>query len=281
MSGNCNHTFRVSCDDLRYRWASCQLDSLRRCLVRDIPDTLKKLPPTLNETYERMLNNIDERKRKFAHYIFQLLTVSRRPLSVQELAEVFAIRKDKEAAGILNFEASLREPDAEMAVRSVCSSLISIDDINGEKQVRFSHFTVQEFLTSNQLEGPYSTYRVLPWAAHIFSAKLCLGILLKLNNRIAKDNIRVIFPLAAYAAKHWVDHAKAISKITTARATRVARIARSSRPSGPSNVLVYFRVLVLLLFVSGSRNEKHSLFLKDFLFWQPPPLRQNTCLRKW
>jgi len=155
-----------------------------------------------------MLVNIDKPKRKFAHYIFQLLTVSARPLSVQELAEVFAFSSDEEPAGIPKFNTSMREPEAESAVRSLCSSLIAIDDVNGEQQVRFSHFSVLEFLTSDRLGGLHATYHVLPQLAHIFSAKVCLSVLLRLNERIAKDNLKVMFPLATYAAKHWVEHVK-------------------------------------------------------------------------
>jgi len=157
-----------------------------------------------------MLKNIDEQKRKFTQYMFQRLTVSHRPLSVQELAEVLEISNDEELepAGIPKFDASLREPEVESAVRSPCSSLISIGDVNGEKQVRVSHFTVQEFLTSDQLGGSHSTFHLLPQAAHIFSAKVCLSILLRLNSRITKDNVKVMFPLATHAAKHWVGHVK-------------------------------------------------------------------------
>ena len=159
-----------------------------------------------------MLKNIDENRRKIAHNIFQLLTVSARPLSVQELAEVFAISGDEEPAGIPKFDPSLREADAESAVRTTCCSLIAIDDANDGKQVRFSHFSVREFLASDRLGGLHSTglskYHVLPQLAHIFSAKVCLSVLLKLNCRIRKDNVEVMFPLATYAAKHWVDHVK-------------------------------------------------------------------------
>ena len=181
------------------------LDSLRSCLVRDIQSTLDKFPTTLNETYERMLNNIDEQKWKYAHNIFQFLTVSARPLSVQELAEIFAISSDEDQAGIPKFEPSWREPDAELALRSVCSGLIAIDEVDGEKQVRFSHFSVQEFLTSDRLGGHLSRYHVFPRPAHIFSAKVCLS---QLDGRIPKDMVEVMFPLATYAAKHWVDHVK-------------------------------------------------------------------------
>jgi len=205
---------RVSCDDLRFRWASCQLEILRDCHLRDIQVIMDAFPSTLTETYERLLKKIDEQKRKSTHNIFQFLTVSARPLSVQELAEVLAISSDEEPAGIPKFDPSLRVLDAESAVRSVCSCLIAIDDINGEKQVRFSHFSVLDFLTSNQLGGVYptslSTYHVLPQLAHIFAAKVCLSVLLKLNCRIANDNVKVMFPLATYAAQHWVDHVKSV-----------------------------------------------------------------------
>ena len=153
-----------------------------------------------------MLKNIKEPKRKYALYIFQFLTVSARPLSVQELAEVFAISSDEEPAGIPEFDQSRRESDAELAVRTACSSLVSIDDVDGEKRVRFSHFSVQEFLTSNKLGSLLPIYHVVPRLAHIFCAKVCLSVLLKLNGRIPKDRVKAMFPLANYAAEHWVYH---------------------------------------------------------------------------
>ena len=153
-----------------------------------------------------MLKNIKGPKRKYALYIFQFLTVSARPLSVQELAEVFAISSDEEPAGIPEFDQSRREPDAELAVRSTCSGLVSIDDIDGEKRVRFSHFSVQEFLTSNQFGSLLPMYHVVPRLAHIFCAKVCLSVLLKLNGRVFKDRFKEVFPLANYAAEHWVYH---------------------------------------------------------------------------
>ena len=205
--------FRISCDDFSFRWASCQLENLRDCVEQDVSDILRTLPFTLDDTYERILKNIKESKRKYAQYIFQFLTVSARPLSVQELAEVFAICSDgsEESAGALKLEPSRRVQDAEAAVRTACPSLISVDDVHGEKRVRFSHFSVREFLTSVRPDDPHSThlssYRVIPQLAHTFSAKLCLSVLLTLNGRIAKDKVKVMVPLATYAAEHWVKHA--------------------------------------------------------------------------
>src|SRR5712691_4076651 len=102
-----------SYDDFRFRWAFCQLETLRRCPLQKIPSALNQLPKTLDETYERTLQDIHEEKWEFAHRIFQLLAVSARPLHVQELAEIFAISIDEETTGIPEFTPRRRPQDAE------------------------------------------------------------------------------------------------------------------------------------------------------------------------
>jgi ankyrin repeat protein len=169
----------------------------------------------LDETYERTLQGIDEEKWEYAHRIFQFLMVSARPLYVQELAEVFAISIDEEKSqttGIPDFNPRWRQPDAESAVLSACPSLIAVVKIDGEPVIQFSHFSVQEFLTSNRLRDQSSTrlsqFYVLPRPAHTFFAKACLSVLLQLNSHIHKGSIKGMFPLATYAAEHWVSHAQ-------------------------------------------------------------------------
>src|SRR5712691_8930030 len=117
-----------SCEDVRFRWTYCQLETLRECPLRDIRSTLDELPKTLDETYERILQAIPEKKRKDAHCIFQWLMVSSRPLRVKEVAEVFAINFDEEMSGIPKFDPSWRDPNAETAVLSACSTLVTIVD---------------------------------------------------------------------------------------------------------------------------------------------------------
>lgn len=201
-----------SCDDFRFRWAFCQLETLRRCPLQGIPSALKKLPRTLDETYERTLQCIDEEKWKYAHRIFQFLTVSVRPLYFQELAEVFAISIDEEKTGIPEFNLRWRPKNAESAVLSACSSMITVVKVYGKQQVQFSHFSVQEFLTSSRLQDQdskrLSRYHILSRPAHNFSAKACLSVLLQLNYRIHKGSVEGMFPLAMYAAEHWVRHAQ-------------------------------------------------------------------------
>ena len=201
-----------SYDGFRFRLAFCQLETLRRCPLHAIPSALKQLPRTLDETYERTLQDIDEENREFARRIFQLLAVSVRPLHVQELAEIFAISIGEQTTGIPEFNPRQRPQDAESAVLSACSSLIAVVDTYEQKQVQFSHYSVQEFLTSNRLRDQLSTrlsrYYVLPRPAHTFFAKACLSVLLQLTPRIHKNSVKDMFPLAPYAAEHWVGHAQ-------------------------------------------------------------------------
>src|SRR6267154_5078095 len=75
----------------RFRWVSCQLETVRRCLVPSVRRVLAQLPETLDETYDRILQEIPKANQEHAHRLLQCLTVAIRPLRVQELAEVLAI----------------------------------------------------------------------------------------------------------------------------------------------------------------------------------------------
>ena len=143
---------------------------------------LSDLPKTLDETYNRTLLGIDEEKREYAQRLFRCLTVSIRPLCVEELAEILAIRFDK--ASLPTFNAAWRPGNAERAVMLACSSLIAIVDRAGSQVVQFSHFSVKEFLTSERLataEERLSFYYILPEPAHTILAHASLSVLLQLD----------------------------------------------------------------------------------------------------
>jgi len=162
----------------------------------------------LDETYEQTLLRIDEEKRQFAHRLFQCLAVSVRPLRVEELAEILAVRFD--VGALPQFNAGWRLGDAEEAVLSACSSLVTVVNVNESRIVQFSHFSVKEFLTSDRLataSEDLSRYHIVPHLAHATLAQASLSILLQVDNHIDKDSIRN-FPLADYAARHWFEHSR-------------------------------------------------------------------------
>src|SRR6266478_934455 len=134
--------------------------------------------------------------------------VSIRPLRVKELAEVLAIQFDEAASPVFNVDWRPENPGE--SVLSVCSSLIAIVDKEGYQVVQFSHFSVKEYLTSERLataEERLSFYHILPEPAHTILAQAGLSVLLQLDDTIDRDTI-AHFPLARYAARHWVDHAR-------------------------------------------------------------------------
>ena len=196
----------------RFRWAFCQLEALRHCLAPRVRHMLNELPKTLDETYERILRDINKANRDLARRLLQCLTVAVRPLRVAELAEVLAVDFGTAYHGKpsrLNTE--WRWEDQQEAVLSTCSSLISVMDEEGSQVVQFSHYSVKEFLTSSRIvdsSADLSAFHILLEPAHTVLAEACLVILLQLGELVEKDNVTDKFPLARYAAEHWVDHAR-------------------------------------------------------------------------
>jgi ankyrin repeat protein len=187
----------------------CQLVYLRRCIPGRIRRALDELPETLDETYARSLQEIDEQNRDYAHRLFQCVAAASRPLLVSELAEFLAF--DFETGSTPIFLADWRPEDPTYTVLSVCSSLLAVvEPEGGSPVVQFAHFSVKEYLTSARLAKATDTisrFHVSMTRAHTIVVQACLGVLLHLNKDVTKDSLEE-FPLAQYAAEHWVGHAR-------------------------------------------------------------------------
>ena len=186
----------------------CQLEVLRHCFPPSVQRILKELPDSLDETYERILREIRKPNQGHAHQLLQCLVAAVRPLRVEELAEILAFDFDVE--GIPKLNVGWRWEDQEEAVMSACSSLVIIVKDGNSRIVQFSHFSVKEFLTANRLAYPIrdvSRYHIRLNAAHTILAQACLGVLLRLDDRVDRDNIEN-FPMARYAAQYWDTHAR-------------------------------------------------------------------------
>ena len=187
----------------------CQVAYLRGCLPGRIRHALAELPETLDETYERTLRRINKANWEFAHRLFQCVAVASRPLSVKELAEFLAF--DFETGPIPEFQEGWRLEDPVTTVLSTCSTLLAVVNVKGSKVIQFSHFSVKEYLTSARLtenrDAASSHFHVSVAAAHALVAQACLGLLLHFNDDITAGSLQT-FPLAEYAARHWVGHAQ-------------------------------------------------------------------------
>jgi len=157
----------------------------------------------LDRIYEQtFLEILDEEKWDDAYRIFKCLVASIRPLRVEEVFELTAGRTVTKTS-----PTGWRPGNAEEFVWSACSTLVTFINVDGNKIVQFSHFSVRQYLTSDRTATSGSPFHVPPELAHTFLADSCLSVLLRLDDQIDETKIKN-FPLAPYAAEHWVDHAQ-------------------------------------------------------------------------
>ena len=164
---------------------------MRGCYPQGLRCALDQLPETLDATYERTLLSIEKAKQRYACYLFQCLAVSIRPLRVEELAEILAVLLDTGADS--EYHVDWRPEDAQQAVLSTCSSLITVVNVGSSSVVQFSHFSVKEFLTSSRLANAgehLSRYHILPHSAHAILARASLTVLLNLVTNWRRQWVR-------------------------------------------------------------------------------------------
>jgi hypothetical protein len=209
----------------RFRWAVCQLDTLGSCLnLPMLRKALASLPKTLDDTYARILCNVDDENSENALKILQWLACSARPLQIKEVAEVITVNIEHSP----RFDPERRFPDPR-DILTICSSLVTTagdsydeiedlldemedpdDDEMANEQVRLAHFSVKEYLMSERIQaGSASRYSLRKIHANVSIAETCLAYLLQFDH----PNSSILrtfeeFPLARYAAKYWTQHAQ-------------------------------------------------------------------------
>ena len=155
------------------------------------------------------MEEIDEQNWEYAHRLFQCVAAASRPLRVNELAEFLAF--NFEAGSTPAFLADWRPEDPARTVLSTCTSLLAlVKTYDGPPIVQFAHFSVKEYLMSARLakaDETISRFHISMTPAHTILARSCLGVLLHLDENVAREGLEN-FPLAEYAAEHWVGHAR-------------------------------------------------------------------------
>jgi ankyrin repeat domain-containing protein 50 len=205
----------------RFRWAECQLIALKRCKrsERCLEECLQSLPRGLDETYERMLCNIDKDSAEDARRMLMLLCFSARPLTVDELIDGMAVNLTEPAC--LNYRD--RVEDAE-SLLEICPGLIQVDvDVQADvdvavedcdreqviSTVRIAHFSVQEYLESTRIPNHNAApYALSSGLAHEEIANICCVYLSEpnlSNGELSWKRLRE-FPLARFAAEYWYHH---------------------------------------------------------------------------
>ncbi|KXT18471.1 hypothetical protein AC579_2243 [Pseudocercospora musae] len=202
-----------------FRWAACQLDDLAGCLtLKELKDTLARLPTSLPETYSRMLQKIPPARKDGAIRLLQFLMLSPNPLELGEAANVLAMNID---GGTL-YERDKELPDhSELAL--YCPGLIMIVHINDysgatREELQLSHFSVKEYLLSTEVHKEFCADLSTAEASSMATVLLLRSFIhwfhslpadlteqkREARRRWTEDN----FPLARYAAFYWTDFAR-------------------------------------------------------------------------
>jgi len=214
---------------LRFRWAVCQLDSLRTCLkpkLATIKQKLDDLPRTLEGTYKRIFKEMPPDYEREMRTILMLLAFSTRPMTIQEVAEATAV--DLEAQ---KFSAEERFPDP-YDILELCSSLVSLSEPSSDptsdlkkergfssipwapdvKMLQFAHFSVKEYILSERAQKAMATkLHIEESVCQRQITEMCLIYLLDFNGSQRASNFNHDeFPLLAYSSLHWITHMRAV-----------------------------------------------------------------------
>ena len=139
---------------------------------------MAELPATLDETYERILNNIPSGDFEEARAALQWLICSVGPMDIDEVAE---------AATLKPYRCSL-DPDQKYRtsddILKIFGSLVTTvpDRYGGPVKLRFTHYSVKEYLLSSRIrEGPASRFSARVSEANLYVAQTSLSYLLLFN----------------------------------------------------------------------------------------------------
>ncbi|THV72585.1 hypothetical protein D6D27_09574, partial [Aureobasidium pullulans] len=206
---------RLSSANGMFRWAALQLQGLKNPRLSRMGDhiverQLGNLPKTLEGTYDRILNELDEFERREAQRLLALICFSRRPLTLPEVVDALAIDFEDPDQG--PFDPSYRVKDP-MAVLDYCPGLITLMQkrrVNAPRWrdnpvIALAHFSVEQYLRPKPNEWRFGG----PTAAHALIARTCLRYSLYFDglDNYSKTIMRA-YPFLYFAARNFPYHLK-------------------------------------------------------------------------
>lgn len=194
-----------------------QLQALCHSSAADVEDALVHLPLTLHETYERILQSFSSTPAIIARIrrVFESVAFTTRPLSLDEVVEIYRCRFDSASDLIVDGDISVDDYGAFLLRK--CPGLLEVvdkviiapdhfqldaySDIS-YKAVEFIHFSAIEYLLSQDLAalgGPVSDYGFTYVSAQATLATICIGALDPVHSLSLPH-------LQTYARHSWFEH---------------------------------------------------------------------------
>ena len=213
----------------RFRWVFCQLQELKRCRTKQkFMDALHSLPETLAETYQRIVESVDEDSREPMLRSLAWIAFARRPLTIAEVAEAAVLNPEQDE--LLDTDNRFLEPVTD--ILEILGSLVVVEDhetsdgeisdensdceseyLESSKAIKLAHFTVKEYLITQLGTMDVRGIREMSEGADFFLTKSCLRYIIFAFHGLDKTLLFYTdrFPLFHYAINFWSQHATALS----------------------------------------------------------------------
>jgi len=172
----------------------------------ELSRALDALPPTLDDTYARMLQSIPQEQRYDSVRLLQLLVYSNRPLSLAEAVDALAVDLTTKPY----FDPSNRTPIPSEIIVS-CSSLVTIERIKvihhpSQEVLQLAHFSVQQYLKSEKVHPDWK-HCMSEQYAMASNAKVCLAYCFQVQPFNFGYDHRIERPFTNTAATQWTEYA--------------------------------------------------------------------------
>jgi ankyrin repeat protein len=216
----------------RFRWVDCQFTLLQSCPRTEshLGKLLESLPADLDETYERMLLEVQRRGLTFdLRRVLLLLFYAHTPMVISEVIDGLAVDIDDRPG--LNLRRRLQDEDD---VLQICSGFVEVDledrpsrfhydepdrNIIKVRVLRIAHFTVQEYLESDRLPPQLrDNFGLNATLGHQEMVRIFVAYLsdpelsAEAHTESSRERVIAAYPLAEYAAKHWYLHYRQASR---------------------------------------------------------------------
>ncbi|KAG5756434.1 hypothetical protein H9Q70_000990 [Fusarium xylarioides] len=227
--------------DGMFQYLVCQFEVLQHeNSEASVLSTLDDLPSGLDETSNRMLRGLDPKYKLQVLGSLKWLALSRRPLHLDEIAEIFIFRPES----VTEIQQTERLFDSRIALRHF-PGLVTTEtkkewnteayDFETNTYVRLAHFTVKEYLVSERIKQSKAKEFCFTEAnAHLYIAHCCLSYHLHQSAEKAE------LPLKTYAVRNWDIHLELVPReLWTPEIIRLAELALSMRTKSLREILYY------------------------------------------
>ncbi|KAF5657495.1 ankyrin repeat protein [Fusarium circinatum] len=199
--------------DGMFQYLVCQFEVLQHLdSEASVLSALDDLPSGLDETYDRLLLGLNKKFKWQILGSLKWLAFSRRPLSLNEFAEIFIFRP--ETVTKIHESERLFDP---RAVLKHFPSLVTIEEKYDNDSheyviyVHLAHFTVKEYLISERVEQSKAKQFYLTEAnAHLHISHCCLSYHLYQSIQNTGDGVKL--PLTTYAVRNWELHLELVPR---------------------------------------------------------------------